>query len=91
MELRIWQLTELGTRAARNQFNPNEPTYKIMSFLDFMGTATTQQIADHVLSFFPELSYGDISVEIHRLARLGLVTEATRRVVEENTISSGGY
>ena len=78
-DIRIYQLTELGSRAARGTSNPNEPAYKIISFLDFMGTATTEQIADHVMGFFPDVNAGEISVELHRLQRIGVVEEITHK------------
>lgn len=72
MEIRIWQLTDLGTRAARNPHNSNEPIYKIIAFLDQMGTGTTAQIAE-----YSGLDYGDVSVALHKLQRLGLAREVT--------------
>jgi hypothetical protein len=83
MDIRIWQLTQLGTRAARNPSNPNDPIYKIISFLDFMGSATTEQISDHVLSAFPDLNYGDVSIALHKLARMGLVEDVSRAAKEQ--------
>ena len=79
MDIRIYQLTELGSRAARGTSNPNEPAYKIISFLDFMGTATTEQIVDHVMGFFPEVSSSDVNRELHRLQTIGVVEEITRK------------
>jgi DNA-binding MarR family transcriptional regulator len=78
MEISIWQLTELGTRAARNPHNPDEPAYRIIAFLDQMGTGTTAQIAE-----YRGLDYGDVSVTLHRLARLGLAREITRESVQQ--------
>ena len=72
MEIRIWQLTELGSRAARNPSNPSEPAYRIIAFLDQMGTGTIAQIAE-----YSGLDYGDVSVLLHKLARLGLAREVT--------------
>lgn len=82
-DIQIWQLTDLGTRAARNPSNPDDPTYKIIGYLDFMGTATTGQIVDHVMGFFPELSYGDVSVELHKLARIGVIENATKKAMSQ--------
>jgi hypothetical protein len=76
-KIEIWQLPDIGTRTARNPFNPNDPSYKIIAFLDFMGTATTEQIIGHVLGYFPDLGVGDVSMEIHRLARIGLIQKIT--------------
>jgi hypothetical protein len=79
-DIEIWQLTELGSRAARNPSNPTEPAYKIISFLDFMGTATTAQIVDHVSGFFPDVDPGEISMDVRKLARIGIVERANKRV-----------
>ena len=80
-DIEIWQLTELGTRAARNPSNPDDPTYKIIGYLDFMGTATTGQIVDHVMGFFPEMDYGEVKREINKLARIGVVENATKKAM----------
>ena len=45
-----------------------------------MGTATTAQIVDHVSGFFPDVDPGEISMDVRKLARLGIVERANKRV-----------
>lgn len=61
--MKIWGLTQLGKKIARNTRNPDTPQYRIIHTLDRIGTATTDQIASSI-----GLGEGETGMYLSRLA-----------------------
>lgn len=62
--MKIYTLTELGYRLARNTSNPDTPAWRVVHYLDSVGHSTTDQIAGYT-----GLSEGEVGSAISKLKR----------------------
>lgn len=69
----VYILTPMGKRATRNIRNPDTPAFRVLYFLDKMGSGTKEQIASYT-----GLSEGQVAVAIGKLKKFNppLVQEA---------------
>ncbi len=68
--MKIYTLTQLGSRLARSTNNPNTSNWRVVHYLDGMGHGTSDQIADHIGVPNDELA-GSLSL----LRRKGVIKE----------------
>lgn len=68
--MRIWQLTKLGKQLARSTNNPDTGAWRIVHFLDRVGGATGDQIADG-----SRVESGEAAGLLANLRRKGVVGE----------------
>jgi hypothetical protein len=60
--MRVWSLTVVGKRLARSTRNPDSPVYRVLHCLDFLGSATSDRIAE-----FTGLSNTEVGLSLSKM------------------------
>ena len=70
--LHIYSLTENGKRLARSTSAPDNPTYRVIFWIDKVGSATPEGIAEHA-----RVGKGELGTILRRLRFSGVIKEDT--------------
>ena len=68
--MRIYQLSQMGSKLARSTSNPDTQAWRVVHYLDIMGHATPDQVASGT-----GMSEGEASGTLATLKRKGIVAE----------------